>query len=175
MKTQPAIVHAAERGMDLLTRIAEFVSAVLLWLIFAVLLTELALRNLFTKSLAGSWELAAFLMSAMLYLGLAPALRAEAHVRVLMVSGALKGLPAKLLEGLVLALALAVSSYTCLALANLSLTSLTRGSKSWELSLPLALPQAFVALGMGIFACAFAAQLVLLLTRGHATNPETPE
>ena len=175
MRAQPAIVHAAERGVDLLTRVAEFVSAVLLWLIFAILLTELALRNLLTQSLAGSWELAAFLMSAMFYLGLAPALRAGSHVRVMMMAGALKGLPAKLLEGLVLALALAVSSYACLALTNLSLSSLTRGSRSWELSLPLALPQTFVALGMGIFACAFATQLLLLFAGRPVTNPETPE
>ena len=94
---------------------------------------------------------------------------------VMMMAGALKGLPAKLLEGLVLALALAVSSYACLALTNLSLSSLTRGSRSWELSLPLALPQAFVALGMGIFACAFATQLLLLFAGRPVTNPETPE
>jgi TRAP-type C4-dicarboxylate transport system permease small subunit len=169
---QPNIVHAVERGMNLLTRAAEFISAVLLWLIFAVLLTELALRNLFTQSLAGSWEVAAFIMSAMFYLGLAPALRADSHVRVLMLSSALKGLPAKLLEAIVLVLALAVSGYASVALVNLSLTSLARSSKSWELSLPLALPQAFVALGMAIFACAFAARLVLLLAGARTQNSE---
>lgn len=161
--------------MNLLTGIAETVSAILLWLIFAVLLAELALRNLLTKSMAGSWELAAFMMSAMFYLGLAPALRAGSHVRVLMLAGQLKGTPQKLLEGVVLALALAVSAYASLALLNLALTSLTRGSKSWELSLPMAVPQAFVALGMALFACVFAARLILLVAGAPLPKPEARE
>ncbi|WP_306118039.1 MULTISPECIES: TRAP transporter small permease [unclassified Roseitalea] len=170
--TRPAFVHAVERGVNLLTGIAETASAILLWLIFAVLLAELLSRNLLSYSLAGSWELAAFVMSAMFYLGLAPALRSGSHVRVALMSGLVRGFPARVLEGVVLILAVAVSSYATVALANLSLTSLSRGSKSWELSLPIALPQGFVALGMGLFACVFAARFALLLAGEELPEPK---
>lgn len=160
---QRGLVHAVERGVDLTTRIAETVSAILLWVILIVLLAELLSRNLLAASLAGSWELSAFTMSAMFYLALASALRAGTHVRIAFLSSLFRGRAARTLEGVVLILALAVSAYATLALANLSLSSLGRGSRSWELSLPLALPQGLVALGMGLFSLAFAARFVLLL------------
>ncbi|WP_417260721.1 TRAP transporter small permease [Celeribacter sp.] len=156
-------LRSLNRVVNVCSKIAESTAAVFLWLIFLVLLGELLSRNLLSRSLAGSWELAAFMMAAMFFLGLAPALITESHVRVTMLSGRLKGRLAWLVEAVVLTVAFVVSSYGAIALINLALTSLQRGSRSWELSIPLALPQAFVALGMTLFAFTFAARLILLL------------
>ncbi|WP_417271512.1 TRAP transporter small permease [Celeribacter sp.] len=156
-------IRSLNRVVNVCSKIAESTAAVFLWMIFLVLLGELLSRNLLSRSLAGSWELAAFMMAAMFFLGLAPALITESHVRVTMLSGRLKGRLAWLVEAVVLTVAFVVSSYGAIALINLALTSLQRGSRSWELSIPLALPQAFVALGMTLFAFTFAARLILLL------------
>ncbi|AML51058.1 TRAP transporter small permease [Falsihalocynthiibacter arcticus] len=156
-------LRSLSRAVNVCSKIAETTAALLLWMIFLVLLGELLSRNLLSRSLAGSWELAAFMMAAMFFLGLAPALVAGSHVRVTMLSRLLEGRLALLVEAVVLTVAFAVSSYGATALINLALTSLQRGSRSWELSVPMALPQAFVALGMTLFACTFAAQIVLLL------------
>lgn len=162
MRSRP-LVHAVKRGVDLMSKATETFAALLLWMIFFVLLAELLSRNLLSRSLAGSWELAAFMMAAMFFLGLAPALLAGSHVRVTMLSNLLIGRLAKVVEASILTVALVVSSYAATALINLGLRSLQRGSLSWELSLPLALPQAFVALGMTLLAVTFAAKLFLLL------------
>lgn len=162
MRSRP-LVHAVKRGVDLMSKATETFAALLLWMIFLVLLSELLSRNLLSRSLAGSWELAAFMMAAMFFLGLAPALLAGSHVRVTMLSNLLIGRMAKIVEASILTVALMVSSYAATALINLALRSLQRGSLSWELSLPLALPQAFVALGMTLLAFTFAAKLFLLL------------
>ena len=175
MMARRTFVHAAERSVNLLTGAAEALSAILLCLIFLVLMAELLSRNLLSHSLAGSWELAAFMMSAMFYLGLAPALRANSHVRVAMMSGLLNGFPARVLEGVVLILAVVISSYATIALTNLCLTSLSRESKSWELSLPLALPQGLVALGMALFTCAFAVRFFLLVAGKEPAKPKVRE
>jgi TRAP-type C4-dicarboxylate transport system permease small subunit len=162
MHSRP-LVHAVRRGVNLLSKVTETVAALLLWMIFIVLLGELLSRNLLSRSLAGSWELAAFMMAAMFFLGLAPALLAGSHVRVTMLSHLLVGRVAKIVEASILTVALVVSSYAATALVNLALRSFQRGSLSWELSVPLVLPQAFVALGMALLAFTFAAKLFLLL------------
>ncbi len=171
MRSRP-LVHAVKRGVDLMSKATETFAALLLWMIFLVLLAELLSRNLLSRSLAGSWELAAFMMAAMFFLGLAPALLAGSHVRVTMLSILLIGRVAKIVEASILTVALVVSSYAATALANLALRSLQRGSLSWELSLPLALPQAFVALGMTLLAFTFAAKLFLLLFDDSVTTTE---
>ena len=97
---------------------------------------------------------------------------AGSHVRVTMLSNMLIGRMAKIVEASILTVALVVSSYAATALINLALRSLQRGSLSWELSLPLALPQAFVALGMTLLAFTFAAKLFLLLFDDSVTTTE---
>ncbi|MBB5724063.1 TRAP-type C4-dicarboxylate transport system permease small subunit [Loktanella ponticola] len=165
-------IRSLNRVVNVCSKIAESTAAIFLWMIFLVLLGELLSRNLLSRSLAGSWEMAAFMMAAMFFLGLAPALVSESHVRVTMLSGRLSGRLAWLVEAVVLTVAFAVSSYGATALINLAITSLQRGSRSWELSIPLAVPQAFVALGMTLFAFTFAAKIILLLFDSNELSKE---
>lgn len=160
--SRTATVHAVARGMTIVNSAAAACAVILLALIFIVLIAELVSRNLFHHSFAGSWELAAYMMASMFFLGLAPALQMDTHVRVRILSEALSPRLARVLEGVVLVFATIVTAFAALALVELALTSFTRGSKSWELALPLAIPQGMVALGMTLFSLSFLARFVLL-------------
>ncbi|MFV0492019.1 MAG: TRAP transporter small permease [Pseudorhodobacter sp.] len=164
--TRQGLGDAISRGMNMLTGLSSALAVILLGLIFVVLIGELMSRNFLGYSFAGSWELAAFMMAAMFYLGLSPALKSETHVRVRMLPALLSPGVTRLLEAAVLIIAILVTGFAALALIELALTSLSRSSKSWELAMPLAIPQGAVALGMVLFCLSFLARFLLLLL-GH--------
>ncbi|MFV0387076.1 TRAP transporter small permease [Paracoccus sp. (in: a-proteobacteria)] len=161
--TRKALTHAVARGMGMLGTAAAGLSVTLLALIFLTLIAELVSRNLLGHSLAGSWELAAYMMAAMFCLALTPALLADTHVRVRLLASALPPRALWLAEAAVLVIAISVTAYAARALANLALTSLARGTKSWELAMPMAIPQAAVALGMALFCLGFLGRFLLLM------------
>ena len=162
---------AASRGfayaVDGLVRLAGGIAVACLAAIFVILVAELVSRNLFSRSFAGSWELASYLMAAMFFLGLAPALGAGTHVRVEMLSRFLDERASRraqrLAQGVVLAVALGASGFAAYTLFDLAFISWSRNARSWELSLPLFWPQLAIALGMGLLALAFAARLVTVI------------
>ncbi|GAB5377969.1 MAG: hypothetical protein AcusKO_44310 [Acuticoccus sp.] len=161
-----AFVFGADRVVDILCRIAAGLAVALLVAIFLVLIAELVSRNLLGRSLAGSWELAAFLMGAMFFLGLAPALRAGTHVRVTMLAKALSAPLARVAEAAATTIGLAASAFGTFALGSLAATSLSRGTKTWELALPLGVPQLALAAGMALLTLALAMRLVSILVLG---------
>lgn len=170
-----AFVIGADRVVGALCAIAAALAVLLLAAILILLLAELFSRNLLSRSLTGSWEAAAFMLGAMFFLGLAPAMRAGTHVRVTMLSEALSGRLAQFAEAVVTTIGLAASLFATYALLSLGLTTLGRGTMTWETGLPLGVPQLVLAAGMGLLALALAARLARVLvlgTPGDAPGPD---
>lgn len=153
--------------IDAVTRGANLIAGLALLLILVLISAEILSRNLLGRSLAFSWDYAAYAMGAAFMLGAADALRKGAHVRVTALLETVPRPVARVLEfGACIAglLACAALAY---ALGEMAWLSFQRGSTSATvMRTPLVFPQTLVALGAIILTLQCLAQL-LRLARGE--------
>ena len=100
-------------------------------------------------------EMAGYLVLASTFLALAPALRHGAHIRVRLVVERLSGPLQRTCEIVALLLAIALAGYATWWVIDLVRDSIAFGEVSpGRLSIPLAIPQSAMALGLGVFVIA---------------------
>lgn len=113
-------------------------------------------------------EIGGFLFVASTFLALPATLRAAGHVRVTLALRAFGPVGDRVMTGLVLLVALALTAFAAWSVGVQALASLSRGSLSFGLvPIPLWIPQAVMTLGLVIFAIALLDELAALLTRGE--------
>jgi len=109
-----------------------------------------------------------FFLAASTFLGLAYTLRAGGHIRVSLLTGHLPARARRATETAVTAIALGMAGFATWYMGDLVRESLEFGDRSSGMvSVPLWLPQAPVALGLGILSLALLDALIALL-RGRA-------
>lgn len=102
-----------------------------------------------------------FLLAAATFLGLAWTLREGGHIRVTLVTGLLGPRPRRIIEGLVLAVALAMVAYATVYMGLLVAESADYGDRtSGMVSLPLWLVQMPVAAGLAVLSIALLDELI---------------
>ena len=131
-----------------------------------LLLVELSLTptRFIVPSLA---EMAGFLLAAATFLALADTLAKNVHIRVDLVTQRLPGRAKAIVDGVVALLAAGIAGFGAYAGTALALKSYSYGDVSYGMvAIPLALPQATLALGMAILTIALLDEAVLAF-RGH--------
>lgn len=169
------------RLLDGLYRVAEWAAMAALGLIAVMVLIQVLARMLdsllrmaglpaygfIIPSLA---EFAGFLLVAASFLGLAGSLRSGTQIRVTLAIGSLPMALRRPAEIVVLAVAAALTTFFCWYCVMLVLDSYRYGEVSYGIIVvPLWIPQAAMAAGVGVFAIALIDDLVMLLTGGQAS------
>jgi len=122
---------------------------------------------------AGLAEIAGYLLAISSLFALAPTLRAGAHVRVTILLSALNEPLRRLFEIAVLGFAAVFSAYMTWHIGRLAYDSWQFHEVSYGLvPLPLAWPQACMAVGLAILTIAFIDELVITAARGRPTYRE---
>lgn len=171
---EPPMLRAS---MDRLYRVSEILAAALVFLICAMILVQVALgvadrlavavgARVPGLSVPSYAELAAFFLAAAVFLGLAGALRAGAHVRVSLLLGAV---PARLRRGMETACALlgcGIAGFFAWCAGLMTRDSWMFGDLSFgTLPIPMWIPQSTMVIGLAVLALAFL-DLALTLLRG---------
>jgi TRAP-type C4-dicarboxylate transport system permease small subunit len=159
-------MRALERALAALYRLAEGLALLLGLFILLVILAQVAGR-FWGFVVPSALELAGFATAGLIFLGLAPTLRAGGHVRV----GALwRGLSPRArvwAEGLSLGLGFFAALYAAIALWLKTGESLRYGDLApGLLPLPLWIPLAVVAFGASVFALALLEALLKAFRKG---------
>lgn len=113
-------------------------------------------------------EISGYLLAAASFLALAPTLKAGAHIRVTMALNGLSKHMRHLAEVWAFGLSAIAAGYMTWHLTNFAYVSLRFNEVSTGVvRVPLAYPQAFMALGALILTIALVDELVLIITRGR--------
>lgn len=167
--------------LDWVYRLASAGAALCLCLIAGLVLTQVAgrlidgLLRALGLPIAGITvpslnEIAGFLFVAATFLALASTLRRGDHIRVSMLINALPAGARRWLEALVLAAGFALAAYAAWHAVLLVADSIQFGAVSFGVvPIPLAIPQAALAVGLVVFAIALADEFVRVLASGVPT------
>lgn len=161
---------------DRLSLAGGALSGILMLVGIALVLAEVVVRTLFSKTLYITEEYSGYLMAALTFLALAYTLREKGHIRMVFLHTVLKGRGRVLLDlyafiaGFIFCAVL--TSTTALFVWDAFLTN----SKSMQISETyLAIPQAFMPLGSLVLTLQFAAEAcrsILLLRSGRYEEAE---
>ena len=153
-------------AIDTLSMAGAWAAVLCILAILALIVGEVAARNLFNYSIHFAWEFSAYLMGATFMLGGGYALRAGAQIRVNLLITGVRGDIARIIDLGATFLTAAIALYLTYALFLLTWLSWERGSKSAMASeLPLWIPQLALSLGAAIFALQLIARAARLLRR----------
>ena len=169
------------RTLDLIYRVSGGVAAAFILAIVVLVAAQVCL-NLADKIAAAVTgqglgltipsyaDFTGFFLAASTFLALAYALRVGGHIRVTLLITRLPDRAHRVVEIIVVAIALAMSAYATYYIALLVMESFEFGDRSSGMvSLPLWIPQLPVALGLAILTLALADELIGLL-RGHKAS-----
>ena len=132
--------------------------------ILALIVGEVAARNILNVSFSFAWEFSSFLMGAAFMLGAAYSLRSGAQIRVMAVLDNLPPARAPCARHVATSVRAIAVAYLACALAQLAWLSFMRGSRSEKSSeLPLWIAQAPLALGAALLTLADAGAFARLL------------
>ena len=175
----------ARTAMDALYRVSEALAACVIFVIFAVILVQVGFgladrtaevlgRPAPGLSIPSYAEISGYLLAAAAFLGLAGALRAQAHVRVTLL---LQSVPAGLRRGMEVAsgvLGAVASGYFAWRAALMVYDSWHFGDVSYGMfAFPMWLPQAPMALGLAVLTLAFV-DITLAAASGDNPAPDQP-
>ncbi|GAB5602207.1 TRAP transporter small permease [Thermus sp. FJN-A] len=143
-----------EKALGVAFRLAELLAALMGLFILLVILAQVAGRYL-GFVVPSALEMAGFATAGLIFLGLAPTLRAGGHIRVGLLLRRLPPGPRRVAEALSLGLGLLTALYAGLqAWLRVGETYRFGDLAPGLLPLPLWLPQSFLALGLTFFALA---------------------
>jgi TRAP-type C4-dicarboxylate transport system permease small subunit len=171
----------SRRAPDLIGRILDAVDRLSDWGawasvaciagILALIVGEVAARNLLNKSIDVAWEFSAFLMGAAFMLGAAYSLRTGAQIRVMVVLDHVPPRVRLAIDSAATLCCVAVAGYLTCALGQLAWLSFVRDSHSDKASeLPLWIAQLPLAVGALLFTLASLARLARLARREPAED-----
>lgn len=167
------------RFLDAVYRMAEFLAALQVVAILVIMLLQVSfgLVDRFAQTLGKSApglsvpayaEFCGFLLAGSIFLGIAGALRAGAHVRVTLVLGVMPSPLARAMQ-------IATSALACLLIGYFTICAAEMGLQSWQfgdrslgtVSVPMWIPQVPMVLGLAIMTAALA-DLTLTFLRNSA-------
>ena len=151
--------------IDTISSLSCIVGGVCLVAIFALIAAEIIARNLLGVSLPFSWDFAAYMMGACIFLSAGATLRAGGHVRVTALHDYMPQKGAQLLDIAACIAGLAIAFAILYAVSDMAILSFKRGSTSSSVvRTPLWIPQAFMVVGAAVFTLQMFGQLVRTLS-----------
>jgi C4-dicarboxylate transporter DctQ subunit len=163
----PDAIGRALGAVDRLSDWGAWASVACIAGILALIVAEVAARNLFNKSIDVAWEFSAFLMGAAFMLGAAYSLRTGAQIRVMVLLDHVPSAFRQAIDAAATLCCIAVAGYLTCALGQLAWLSWVRGSQSDKVSeLPLWIAQLPLAIGALLFTLQSTARF-LRLARGE--------
>lgn len=151
---------------------AETLAVILLYGFCGLMLAEVFARGFIGTSLAMSWEFSAFGMAGVFLLGLGPAIRRGAHVRVTLVHGLLPSKGKRVLEVIATLAAIACAVVLFWIFLQLFLNSWTKGLRqSSYTATPLVWPHGLAVLGATQFVLDLVARLIHTLLNEPSEQP----
>lgn len=157
---------------DRTSRAAETLAVVLLYGFCGLMLAEVFARSFIGTSLAISWELSAFGMAGVFLLGLGPAMRHGAHVRVTLVQGMLPPKGKQALEIIAILGAIICAAVLFWIFFQLFLNSWVKDLRqSSYTATPLIWPHGLAVLGSAQFVLDLLARLIRTLLHEPSEQP----
>ena len=170
----PASGHAlgVRSALDRLYQVSGAMAAVSLAAIAGLVVIQVTGR-LLGVLVPGADDLAGYALMASTFLGLAPTLRAGAHIRVTLFLSHAPPARQRRLELWCLAVGAAICAYVTWYVVEMALDAWRFGEKSTgNLPVPLWIPQAVMALGILILTTAFVDDFVRVLRGGPPSYPD---
>lgn len=151
---------------------AETLAVILLYGFCGLMLAEVFARGFVGTSLAMSWEFSAFGMAGVFLLGLGPAMRRGAHVRVTLVQGMLPPKGKRLLEIIAILGAVICAAVFFWIFLQLFLNSWVKDLRqSSYTATPLIWPHGLAVLGSAQFVLDLVARLIRTLLNEPSEQP----
>lgn len=158
-----AALRAFIRVVDGISLAGGVAAALAMAAMSAIMFAEIVARTVLGVALPFSWEYAAYLMSAVFFLGAAYTLRSGVHVRMGLFVQHASPAVARAMDAAASVLALAVAAFIAYALGDTAWQAHVRGARSFTpMETYLALPQAIPAVGAALLALQLVARLVTL-------------
>ena len=139
-------------AIDGISAIMAAVGGLALLLLLVIVAASVAARYFINKPLIFVDEVASYLMLGIVFLGLAPAVKAGGHIRVEVLVSRLSGRTARIVETAALVVAIVFGVVLLFSGLDLVQTYLARGTRSWAgLQTPLAIPAMVIPVGVVAF------------------------
>ena len=168
------IIMAIERLSDVLAKL----SALVLGLMTLLILVEIFLWNIFTKTTLIADEYSAYGLAALIFLGAGYTLKEKGHIRITLVLGRLPQRLALVVELLAGSTATIFVGYITWQLMRMTLSAWRYGSTSGTLTgTPLWVPQSLIVVGAAVFTLQMAVETVKAMpfVSRLSTQPPVPE
>ncbi|MEA3348325.1 MAG: TRAP transporter small permease [Pseudomonadota bacterium] len=168
------IIIIIEHLSDILAKL----SALVLGLMTLLILAEIFLWNIFTKTTLIADEYSAYGLAALIFLGAGYTLKEKGHIRITLVLSRLPRRLALVVELLAGSTATIFVGYITWQLMRMTLSAWRYGSTSGTLTgTPLWVPQALIVVGAVVFTLQMAVETVKVMPFASAlsTQPTVPE
>lgn len=144
---------------DRISRACGIMAGIMMLAGLALILGEIVVRTLFSKTLYITEEYTGYLMVALTFLGLSYTLKERGHIRMAFLPSVLKGRPRLVVDLYAFAVGLFFCVLVTASTAAFFWDSVVAGSRSMQLSgTYLAVPQFFLPLGMSLMGLQFLAE-----------------
>lgn len=145
------MTHSIDRVAAALSAILALIAGVLIAVILAVMVTDVAMRNITGSSVAGAYEVLTMMLVGVIFLGLAYAERTDSNIKLTLVTGRLPAAPAKGARVIASLVALAMCAWISWATWNSALLSIDRGEfQQGLLSIPVWPAKLIIAIGFSV-------------------------
>nr|WP_321463057.1 TRAP transporter small permease [uncultured Cohaesibacter sp.] len=162
---------AITNPIDQISSLSCILGGVCLVAIFLLIAAEILARNFINTSLPFSWDFAAYMMGACIFLSAGATLKAGGHVRVTALNDYLPPRGKQILDIAACLIGFIIALAILHAVSDMAFLSFKRGSTSSSVvRTPLWIPQAFMVLGAVVFALQMVAQLIRTATGQALTN-----
>ncbi|SFN48904.1 TRAP-type C4-dicarboxylate transport system, small permease component [Cohaesibacter marisflavi] len=152
---------AITNPIDQISSYSCIIGGVCLVAIFALIAAEITARNFLGTSLPFSWDFAAYMMGACIFLSAGATLKAGGHVRVTALHDYLPPKGQQVLDAVACLIGLAIALVILYAVSDMAMLSLKRGSTSSSVvRTPLWIPQGFMVVGALVFTLQMFAQVL---------------
>lgn len=137
------------KGVDTLSKVGAYLSALFMVLIVALISVEIVLRTFFKTSTYISSEYSGYLMVAVALAGLSYTLRTDGHIRITILLVKLPPQVQRYLEAAAILMALLITGFICYHAFQMAIDAFTYEMTADSISqTPLYLPQALIPIGL---------------------------
>ena len=152
------------KAIEWINELMAKLSALVLGLMTLLILVEILLWNVFSKSTMIADEYSAYGLAGLIFLGAGYTLKEKGHIRITLVLNLLPEKVARVVEFIAGVVATLFLGYITFQLYRMTASAFRYGSTSGTLTdTPLWIPQAVVVLGAAVFTLQMAAETLKLL------------
>lgn len=146
-----AMARSLDRAAARVSSALAMIAGILIAVILAVMVADVAMRNFTGSSVSGAYEVLTMMLVGVIFLGLAYAERTDSNIKLTLVTSRLPGTPAKIARIVSTIVAMLMCLWISWATWNSALLSIDRGEfQQGLLSIPIWPAKLIIAIGFTV-------------------------